>query len=314
MLTHQLNIATSPPGTNRRRLLVISKLIAGLALTFAMTVDADWTAAFKTDSVNHRLSCILSSESHITSDGYDSTPVSLVFNGSSLLVVTESELDSSFNDLQLTVDNKPSVHSVNIIHKNTLVFDQSITELMPLLRSGRVVTVHLRFWPTWPETKSFPVRFSLSDFRKAFDGLNQNCQSNITVQEQIQQRSESARLESSPSSVQSQEVDHHKPLASTTGIVPALSLTKPSLIPVMSSSENAAPSSALEPVEIGKHLMPMADGSAKDATKQASKVTSNKSAPKKSKKPLAQVTKRKNKHTFTYNQTPSDNWDIKKND
>jgi len=57
------------------------------------------------------------SESHITSDGYDSTPVSLEFNGSSLLVVTESELDPSFKDLQLTVDNKPSVHSDNIIHK-----------------------------------------------------------------------------------------------------------------------------------------------------------------------------------------------------
>jgi hypothetical protein len=313
VLTHKIKIESSPPGTDRR-LLVISKLIAGLALTSAMTVDADWTIAFKPDSVTHRLSCILSSESHTTSDGYDSTPVSLEFNGRSLLVVTESELDLSFNDLQLTVDNKPSVHSDNIIHKKTLVFDQSITELMPLLRSGQVVTVHLRFWPTWPETKSFPVRFSLSDFRKAFDGLNPNCQSSIAVQEQIQQRSKSARLERSPSSVQSQEVDRQKPVTSTTGIVPALSLTKPSLIPVMSSSEKASPSSALEPVEIGKHLMPMADGSAKDATKQASKVTSNKSAPKKSKKPLAQVTKRKNKHTFTYNQTPSDNWDIKKND
>ncbi|CDH46946.1 MAG: hypothetical protein IPL59_00235 [Candidatus Competibacteraceae bacterium] len=177
MLTHQRNIASNQRAADcRRRLLAACGLCAGLALAPIMAVEAAWTAAMQPDPVTRQSRCLLSSESQTTSDGYDSTPVSLVFNGSSLLAVTESDLDLSFADLQLVVDDKPSVRSVKIVRKTDLVFDQNVPELVQLLRAGRQATIYLRFWPTWPATQTFPVHFSLSGFSKAYDSLNQNCQ------------------------------------------------------------------------------------------------------------------------------------------
>ncbi len=161
----------------RRRLWAAFGLCAGLALAPVMAVEAAWTAAIQPDPVTRQSRCLLTSESQTTSDGYDSTPVSLVFNGSSLLVVTKSDLDPSFADLQLVVDDKPPVRSDKIVRKTDLMFDQNAPELAQLLRAGRQATIYLRFWPTWPATQTFPVRFSLSGFSKAYDSLNQNCQS-----------------------------------------------------------------------------------------------------------------------------------------
>jgi hypothetical protein len=76
----------------------------------------------------------------------------------------------------LVVDDKPAIHSDKIDHKNKLVFDANAQELAQLLRAGRTATVNLRFWPKWPATQAFPVRFSLLGFSKAHDALGQNCE------------------------------------------------------------------------------------------------------------------------------------------
>ncbi|HRD50180.1 MAG: hypothetical protein JNK95_10165 [Candidatus Competibacter sp.] len=179
MPTHQRKIASNQRTADGwRRLWAACGLCAGLALTPIMAVEAAWTAAIQPDPVTRQARCLLTSETQTTPAGHDdSTPVSLVFNGSSLLVVTRSDLDPSFADLQLAVDDKPPLRSDKIVRKTDLAFDQNVPELVQLLRSGRQITVYLRFWPTWPATQTFPVRFSLSGFSKAYDSLNQNCQS-----------------------------------------------------------------------------------------------------------------------------------------
>jgi hypothetical protein len=152
-------------------------ILAGGLLTIANAAEAAWTAAIKPDPITRQPRCLLSSDPQITSDGYDSTPVTLIFNGTSLLAVTESELDISFNDLQLVVDKEPPFHSDKLEHKKmTLVFDQDLPGLTQKLRVGKQATVSLRFWPTWPVTQLFPVTFSLVGFSKAHDSLTQSCQ------------------------------------------------------------------------------------------------------------------------------------------
>lgn len=161
-----------------RPLLAICGLGIGLTLTPIMAVEAAWTAAIKADPATRQSRCLLISDVVTTATGHldDTTPVTLIFNGSSLRVVTESDLDSSFNDLQVVVDDKPPLLSKNIDHRTHLLFDQNLSELMQLMRSGRQVTAYLRFWPTWPATQTFPVSFSLVGFSRAHDSFNQNCQ------------------------------------------------------------------------------------------------------------------------------------------
>lgn len=151
-------------------------ILCGLALA-PMLADAAWTALLRPDPVTRQSRCLLISETQTTPDGYDSTPVFLVLDGASLRVVTESELDPSFNDLQLVVDKEPPLRSAAITHnKMVLVFDQELPKLIGQLRSGKQATVYLRFWPTWPATQSFPVSFSLAGFSKAHDRFTQGCQ------------------------------------------------------------------------------------------------------------------------------------------
>lgn len=176
MLAHKARNSSRDSANGRRwRRLAALGLSAGLALT--TTPAASWTAAIQPDPVTRQARCLLGSEPVMTSAGHDdTTPVSLVFNGSSLLVITQSELDPSFADLQLVVDKNPPVRSDKTARKTILIFDQGLPELIRQLREGRQATVYLRFWPTWPATQAFPITFSLVGFSKAHDAMNQNCQ------------------------------------------------------------------------------------------------------------------------------------------
>ena len=165
MLTHN-------PTTRRRK---AARLLLGLAL-LASQAEAAWTVAMQRDPLTRQTRCLLSSTPQITSDGYDTTPVTLVFNGNSLLVITESEIDLSFGDLRLAVDENSPLRTEKLDRNMTLVFDREVPELIRQFREGGEATVYLRFWPTWPVTELFPVKFSLIGFSKAHDGMNNNCQ------------------------------------------------------------------------------------------------------------------------------------------
>lgn len=163
-------------GVLRRHPLNWLVLAGALALPSELTY-ASWTAAIQPDPITRQPRCLLSTEPVLTSAGHDdTTPVTLVFNGAGLLVITQSDLDSSFADLQLTVDKNPPIRSANINRKMQLIFDQNLPELIRQLREGHQATLQLRFWPTWPVTQIFPVTFSLAGFRKAHDAMNQSCQ------------------------------------------------------------------------------------------------------------------------------------------
>ncbi len=171
---HDQNFSHHPVAIRWRRWLAALGVSAGLALGAAPAVSG-WTAAIKPDPLTRQPRCLLSSERQVLADGYEQTPVSLVFDGASLLVITESELDSSFSDLQLVVNNNPPHRSDKIARKMILVFDQDLPELLRQLREERLATVYLRFWPTWPATQSYPVNFSLIGFKKAHDAFTQGC-------------------------------------------------------------------------------------------------------------------------------------------
>jgi hypothetical protein len=168
------NKRKNPVARGWRWLTVAVGLGGGLAP--ALT-EAAWSAILRPDPVTRQSRCLLVSDPVTTADGYDATPVFLALDGASLRVVTESELDASFSDLQMEVDAEPPIHSNQIIHKKmVLVFDQDLPRLIEQFRAGKQATVYLRFWPTWPATQSFPVRFSLVGFSRAHDRFTRGCQ------------------------------------------------------------------------------------------------------------------------------------------
>lgn len=156
-------------------------LAANLLLS-TLSARGGWNVAIERDLLTDQPRCLLRSDPVITAAGHeDTTPVSLIFNGTSLLVLTQSELDDSLADLRLTVDKNPPIQSTKIIQKTALLFDQNFPDLLRQLREGHEATLHLRFWPTWPITQSFPVSFNLTGFTKAHEMMNQNCASTASV-------------------------------------------------------------------------------------------------------------------------------------
>ena len=152
-------------------------LVLGSGPGHAAEATAAWSVAMAPDPLTRQTRCLLSSAPQVTSDGYDSTPVTLVFNGTQLLVVTQSELDASFADLQLVVDEQAPLRANQIVgHQMVLAFEiNSLPDLVQQLREGHQLTVSLRFWPKWPVTRAFPVVFSLRGFSKAHDAFSQGC-------------------------------------------------------------------------------------------------------------------------------------------
>lgn len=177
MLANVSNVPSAESlGVPRPRLLAGFVLAGALALPAGLA-HAGWTAAIQPDPISRQARCLLRSDPVLTPAGHDdTTPVTLVFNGSSLVAITQSDLDGSFADLQLTVDKNPPIRSANIVRDMLLVFDQNLPDLVRQLQEGHQATVYLRFWPTWPVTQTFPVTFSLAGFRKAHDAMNQSCQ------------------------------------------------------------------------------------------------------------------------------------------
>lgn len=127
-----------------------------------------WTVELAKDPLTSQEHCLLRSETQKVKDGCGETPVTLVFNGEVLSVVTGSEIDPSFSDLGLLIDNNLPAKTSKVARKNIAVFENEIPALIEQFKAGYWATVYLRFWPTWPATQLIPVKFDLRGFTKAY--------------------------------------------------------------------------------------------------------------------------------------------------
>ncbi len=153
------------------KLAILTLVVLGPATSFA------WTAAVAKDPVTQQERCLLRSESQTLQDGYGETPVSLVINDEALLVITESQIDPGFGDLELLVDDKAPLKTTKVNKDKILVFDSDRAMLIDQFKAGAWATVYLRFWPTWPATQRFPARFTLKGFSKAYSDFERCHQS-----------------------------------------------------------------------------------------------------------------------------------------
>jgi hypothetical protein len=134
----------------------------------AVNASYAWTAESAQDPLTRQERCLLRSDTQNLQDGYGETPVTLVFNGEALLVVTTSEIDPGFSDLEIVIDDKVSFKTVKVTKKTIVLFDSELPSLVEQFKAGSWTTVYLRFWPTWPATQRFPAKFTLKGFTRAY--------------------------------------------------------------------------------------------------------------------------------------------------
>lgn len=115
--------------------------------------------------------CVMESTRQSLSDGYQDTTAYLTIDARSVTVTSASNLDGSFSDIGLSVDQEPLIPMDRLAGTKTAQFDTKYGPLVQLFKAGARLRVQLRFWPEWPPTGTHAATFSLIGFTKAYGEL-----------------------------------------------------------------------------------------------------------------------------------------------
>ena len=161
-----------------RRVVVITGLVCFTAVISPGSAEPvmtesreNWTAARIFDPFHNETRCVVESSRQVIHDGHQDTTIYLRVDGSSLLVLTESNLDLKHADVGLRVDDGALIKPDKVYLDQHALFETSAPQIISRFRSGQKTEVHLRFWPTWPNKGLKTASFSLVGFTRAFARL-----------------------------------------------------------------------------------------------------------------------------------------------
>jgi len=206
-----MNIQSLFPFNQSRFMIIMSSMIGVLLLlNTASAKDAseaaaleNWRQANTAEKESQSIDpCLLLSPKVMINDGQGETRIWLEMTHKALVLKTESDIDTAFNDIGIQVDDKDFIPLDRVDNDVDVVFEKSITVITPQFIQGQNVNLHLRFWPTWPSKGVQTAKFSLLGFTKAYKNLAEQCRSNETESKPKKSKSKS---ESKPEQDQSEE-------------------------------------------------------------------------------------------------------------
>ena len=154
---------------------ILPTLLGGVSATAMASDTPNWVATQDTNPLTQQRACLLESATQTVNDGRTTTPMHLVFDGKSLLVVTRSKVDLTYPDLGMHVDSKAGM-TIDRLHKDTsVVFDKEPDLIRDQFIRGRTAYIALGFWPTWPKSNTVITQFSLMGFTAAYHEF-EDCQ------------------------------------------------------------------------------------------------------------------------------------------
>lgn len=152
-----------------------STVTACAALIWSMVAWGQEPPAWSPQLVRHpetgESSCKLVSTKVTIDDGQGETSVRLQLDAESLLVLTDSNIDDTLNDLTVVVDEFEPIPIDEVIAAKHLRLRDRTEEIIQQFRAGTDVRINLRFWPSWPSTGIKTASFSLIGFTKAYNSL-----------------------------------------------------------------------------------------------------------------------------------------------
>lgn len=137
--------------------------------TLPMPLDHGWTLDRQRDLVDGASRCVLLSPAFTIFDGYYPAKMWLRINPIHTWVKTDSNIDTSYPEQGLRVDNG----SLTPFAKQ-LADAQTVYTDVPVLHDlsqAHTLTVALGFWPTWPKTKTQTASVDLAGFANASAAL-----------------------------------------------------------------------------------------------------------------------------------------------
>ena len=150
-------------------------LAAGFSLEqLPITVENTWIIKGEGQS------CSLNTLTLMLDDGQGVTPVSLSLSAGSWWLRTQSDIDTSYSDTGLSLDNGQHFELENVVKDTSIQFVTQRQALTDALQDASSMTVSLGFWPTWPVTQARSTQFSVQHFPAAY-ALWQICNQRISA-------------------------------------------------------------------------------------------------------------------------------------
>src|SRR5262245_63040958 len=150
---------------------IVRAAVCALVALAGPVVAEDWSVktVARTDGSGNR--CVIESSRQSLPDGYQTTTAHVTIDSRSISVTAAANLDPSFLDIGLAVDQEPLVPMDRLEGRKIALFDSRYGRLIDLFKAGGRLRVQLRFWPEWPATGTHSTTFSLIGFTKAYGEL-----------------------------------------------------------------------------------------------------------------------------------------------
>ncbi len=132
---------------------------------------SSWILDKKPGYLSNKSQCLLTSVQKRFYDGYDNAKMSLQLSATALIIKTDSEIDLTYPEVGIYIDNNSVFLFDKVANKRYTLNRKNISELTALMKTGKKINIKLGFWPTWPQTKTSSVIFSLQSFGKALAAL-----------------------------------------------------------------------------------------------------------------------------------------------
>jgi hypothetical protein len=132
-----------------------------------------WTLDRRPNPVTKTTECLLLSDPVTIPDGYENTSVQLLLTTGMLYVQTGSNIDLSYPQSGVQIDDGPVWAFDSVIRETAVQLDTHYEEVVSRFRVGKTVTAHLGFWPTWPMTETRVASFSLKGMEDSISRLTE---------------------------------------------------------------------------------------------------------------------------------------------
>lgn len=133
------------------------------------TLPGGWVLDIRPDPLSKQQRCLLYSPKAPIHDGYDDSSIQLQVTNDAVVIKSDSNLDSSYPDQGLQVDQGALVPFATTPLSERVTYTEKPIQLA--MASGSKLQVSLGFWPTWPMTQTQSTVVDLAGFHGAYAAL-----------------------------------------------------------------------------------------------------------------------------------------------
>ena len=151
--------------------IVVWTAMVLLHLGVSLNAEENWKTVVGLDQLTQASGCLIESAELTINDGQATTPVKFIYNGKVFVVVTKSNIDLTYPDVGLQVDDYEQL-PIDRTYKNTsVVFEDKADQIKEQFIKGYTAKLALGFWPSWPQGETIITEFSLIGFTEAYNEL-----------------------------------------------------------------------------------------------------------------------------------------------